>query len=530
MQTQPSLAIARALKQRQPETRIMFGGSNAFSEMGRSLIENFNCIDLVAHGEADLIIEPAVRALRGEPGFSLDALRGISFRRGGAVVDQSSGAADVVMDDIPLPDYDDYFRTVRMIERQSAQTLDLPQYLPVETARGCWWGEKSHCTFCGLNADRMRFRSKSPENAIAQFRELYQRYRVSNFFAVDNIIDHRYYDTVLRALAEQEQRFFIHYEIKANLKREQVQLLASSGVRKVQPGIESLSTPVLKIMRKGISASQNIQTLKWLTEFGLQTTWFLLYGFPGEELDHYKEIARLIPRLMHLTPPMELAPVYIERFSPYQTNPRAFGIQIEGPTQWYEMAFPNVPGEQLKRLAYRFDFAEPTRDAAINHFVERNLRALTSEWQARYQKYGCTLSMVHGPRDTVIICGPLQRPERLVRTGPLVSAILRQCESLCLERDILSRLDDSDEREVEDGAAALPVGAYQDFLKASSHLVVTPVQPDTSLHELLERLDAGGLLLRENGKLLSLPVNRTEFARTWWAGTRRKVAETVLFG
>jgi radical SAM superfamily enzyme YgiQ (UPF0313 family) len=36
----------------------------------------------------------------------------------------------------------------------------------METARGCWWGAKHHCTFCGLNQNDMAFRAKSPQCAM----------------------------------------------------------------------------------------------------------------------------------------------------------------------------------------------------------------------------------------------------------------------------------------------------------------------------------------------------------------------------
>jgi radical SAM superfamily enzyme YgiQ (UPF0313 family) len=41
-----------------------------------------------------------------------------------------------------------------------------------ETSRGCWWGEHSHCTFCGLNGSTMLYRSMAPENTLALFDSL----------------------------------------------------------------------------------------------------------------------------------------------------------------------------------------------------------------------------------------------------------------------------------------------------------------------------------------------------------------------
>ena len=52
------------------------------------------------------------------------------------------------------------------------------------------------------------------------------------------------------------------YEVKSNLRKEDVRQLREAGVVAIQPGIESLSDEVLRIMRKGVSALQNIQLLK----------------------------------------------------------------------------------------------------------------------------------------------------------------------------------------------------------------------------------------------------------------------------
>src|SRR5262249_42034030 len=145
----------------------------------------------------------------------------------------------------------------------------------VETSRGCWWGEHSHCTFCGLNGLGMAFRSKSPKRAVKEITELWDRYsdRATNVLAVDNILDYRYIKTVLPQLAQQTKRFSLFYETKANLKKEQIAHFAEAHIKHIQPGIESLSSRVLKIMRKGISALHNVQMLKWCLEYNITPFW-----------------------------------------------------------------------------------------------------------------------------------------------------------------------------------------------------------------------------------------------------------------
>ena len=106
----------------------------------------------------------------------------------------------------------------------------------------------------------------------------------------------------------------ICYEIKANLTKEQVRLLAQAGIRDVQPGIESLSTPLLRLMKKGCSRLQNIQLLKWCRELGVRPIWNILWGFPGEDPAEYSEMAAMMPALSHLQPPMSAAKLRLDRF------------------------------------------------------------------------------------------------------------------------------------------------------------------------------------------------------------------------
>ena len=61
-----------------------------------------------------------------------------------------------------IPDFDDYFGAA-----QAPSYCDTVVRLSAESSRGCWWGAKSHCTFCGLNGGTMAFRAKSAERFAA---------------------------------------------------------------------------------------------------------------------------------------------------------------------------------------------------------------------------------------------------------------------------------------------------------------------------------------------------------------------------
>jgi ribosomal peptide maturation radical SAM protein 1 len=344
-----SLALAGRLKALRPETVVVFGGANWEGEMGIALHERLPFVDYVCSGEADESF-PQLLARIGE-GRDPDDVPGVVFRRGARTL--STGPAPLVrdLDRLPPPDFDDY---VEALESSPAAISVTPLML-LETSRGCWWGAKRHCTFCGLNGGAMTYRSKTAELALAELRRLRDRYGATVVSVVDNILDMRYFKTLLPRIADENLELELFYEVKANLTREHVRLLAAAGVRNIQPGIESLSDDVLALMRKGTTALQNVQLLKWCREYGIRPDWNLLYGFPGEDPRDYAQMIPLIQSIRFLEPPGAHGSIRLDRFSPYHSDPRSFGMLRVRALPAYHYLYP-FDDAALARVAYYFDF------------------------------------------------------------------------------------------------------------------------------------------------------------------------------
>ena len=189
------------------------------------------------------------------------------------------------MDALPTPDFREYYEQLRLIWDLDWVTGTKTVEMPVESSRGCWWGEKHHCTFCGLNGSTMGFRQKSPEKVVAELLTQLQLHPNNKVRFVDNIMPLSYYETLLPKLAEIGTELDIFYEQKANVTFAKMKLLRAAGVR-IQPEIKSLSTALLQRMRKGVSATQNIMLLRFCLTFGVAVAWNLLHDFPG---DHEEE-------------------------------------------------------------------------------------------------------------------------------------------------------------------------------------------------------------------------------------------------
>lgn len=346
-QTCACLAVARRLKEGSHPPIILFGGANCEGEMGLQLIRSFPWIDYVCTGEGDEAAPAFLERLlrHGDP----RPVPGILKQ--GVSQSLTHPARVHEMDSLPIPDYSDYFERLR----DSTIGARLSPRLMIETARGCWWGEKHHCTFCGLNGETMTYRSKSPERVVQELRYLSETYGVSRVDCVDNILDLRYLPTVFPELIRNGPKLELFYETKANLRFDQLHTLREGGVRSIQPGIESFSNQVLRLMRKGCTGLQNIQLLRWCEELGIGVGWNILYGFPGESPSEYERMARLIPLLAHLQPPGYCGHVRLDRFSPLFVGREESGLTGVRPMSSYSYVFP-LEDEDLRRLAYFFEF------------------------------------------------------------------------------------------------------------------------------------------------------------------------------
>jgi ribosomal peptide maturation radical SAM protein 1 len=371
-QNTASFALAVRLKERYPHLLTVFGGANFDGEMGPEFVRSVDCVDVAVTGEGDLAFPRLLCALAA--GEEISTVPGVVRREGGEVRVTAPAPPKDGLDDLPAPDYDEYFQHAEdlgLLPRAARRTA----WLPIETSRGCWWGAKHHCTFCGLNGTTMRFRSKSPERVLDELAQQSRRYRTFRFEAVDNILDPNYLRHFFPALVQGGAGYEFFYEVKANLSREQVKLLALAGVTHIQPGLESLSSNVLRLMRKGVSAAQNVNLLRWARYYGIDVAWNILWGFPGETQQDQTDQTAAIPHLVHLQPPSGAERIWLERFSPlYQERDTTLRRPAE-PQRGYRYVYPD--GIDLHRVAYFFDGEV---DGALPDTAYAGLRAGAAEW------------------------------------------------------------------------------------------------------------------------------------------------------
>jgi len=471
-----SLTLAKLIKDLYPNVRIVFGGANFDGEMGLEQLRAFPWIDYVVVGEGEDVFPSLTKKILHDD--EKEFLPGIAFREGEKIHFKPNTTLFSDFKKIGPPDYDDYFEMVKELEGQGSTGLN--RILLYEGSRGCWWGEKHHCTFCGLNAQSMQFRAKSSEQVTQEMDILSSRYDTTRFRLVDNIIDLKYIDHLFGKLAAGHYDLDVFMETKANLTKQQIQTLAQGGVKCMQPGIESLSGAQLKEMDKGVSPLQNIQCLKWSRYYNLDVNWNILLGFPQETNADYQRQIELIPGIFHLQPPEGTGKLWLERFSPYFMRPKEYGVRISGPGTAYEYVY-DARKVDLNKIAYDFEYEIEWK---VDPALYDQLVQLVAEWRRRYFSpsrpflfYAKALSYV------TIYDGRTDQPTNERFNWP-ASFIIELCNETPKTIDQITRA-------------------------TSEHAPASMTDPDRSVEKAMVSLVEKRLLVEDKGRYftLALPVN-----------------------
>jgi ribosomal peptide maturation radical SAM protein 1 len=290
---------------------------------------------------------------------------------------------------------------------------------------------------------------------------------VGQVLAVDNIMSYGYFRDLLPMLKQRNPGVSLFYEMKANLKR----------VLSIQPGIESLSSHVLRLMRKGVSALQNVALLRMCREYGIELAWNLLYGFPGETPEDYQETAEVIEALYHLKPPGAVARIRLDRFSPNFDFAEQFGFVNVRPNGIYGHLYGLPPGA-IANLAYFFEF-----DYADGHTPAAYVAPALEKIEAWKANRGGDLVKRYGsePELTLVDTRPGRRSLHFPLNG--------------LQREIYDFCDEIRSLDALEAFAAQRAGR--------------PVAIGALIAQFLEYK----LMLREGGHYLSLAVDPTRARR-----------------
>ncbi len=350
-----SISLANRIKQENSNCTVIMGGSNCLPPMGEEIVKNIQSIDFTFSGPSLKSFPRFIRhTLDGEP-EKRHRIRGVfspsNCRPGGThhnrPAEELKGEELNINTEIEI-DYDDFFRSLD----GKLKGENINPVLLFETSRGCWWGEKSRCSFCGMDSATLRSQVMNPGLAVKTINSVL-RYapRCRIFMATDIIMPKNYPREVFPRIKTPPHTTLL-YEVRATMDREELRSISTAGVKAVSSGIECLSTSSLKLAGKGTSVFSNIMFMKNCLLADVHPAWLFLVGIPGESGDTYRRYLEIIPRVLHLPPPYYVSPVIFERDNYYFYHPGEFGLNLK-PYDWYEMIYP-LDNDITDRLAILF--------------------------------------------------------------------------------------------------------------------------------------------------------------------------------
>jgi magnesium-protoporphyrin IX monomethyl ester (oxidative) cyclase len=340
-----SFALARLIKHRNPSTLVVMGGANCDSPAGEEIVRQFGPIDFVFSGCGLKSFPDFIQACIDNDDKARERINGV-FSKSNCDLKSLDAPATRLSTVLPTGDeydinnwieldYDSYFDDLE----QNFPEFDIRPTLPFETARGCWWGERSHCTFCGLNRHHMNYRPMKSENAVRLIRSLFRYAQKSAMLmSTDNILPLPYIKEVLPRL-DTPENLTIFYQLKANLRDEDVKTFARARVKQITPGFEALSSYTLDLMAKGVTAFKNIEVMKLCLKYDVFPGWSFLVGSPGEPESVYAKYYDDLDHFVHLPPPQGLFTIAFHRFSPHFMKAAEYGLDLK-PIDYYAFTYP----------------------------------------------------------------------------------------------------------------------------------------------------------------------------------------------
>ncbi len=379
-QTTASLALANKLKLVNPDVVTVMGGGACIGGMGMEFARQFDSIDYVFSGLGLCSFSQFVGNYLKDDMPACDDIKGVFSKTNQSSWDESDVTScmgeELDINENLILNYDHFLDSCEA----TFPNGEIQPRLLFETSRGCWWGERMTCSFCGLNGPSICYHAMTSENALEHIQALIKYQSRCDFFAsVDNIMKPEYITEVFTKI-QLPPTHKIQYEVRADLKEKDLETLCKAGVSLIQPGIEALSSDTLKLMRKGTTAFSNIRFLKACAKQPVSLAWNLLILSPGEDEKTYEKYLEDLDHLTHLHPPYAALSIEYLRFTRYFENADEFDLDLQ-PDMFYSLIYP-YDEDSISRLAFKF--MDHNCDYAKMHHWLGLLNEKIQSWRSRW--------------------------------------------------------------------------------------------------------------------------------------------------
>lgn len=230
------------------------------------------------------------------------SIKGLAFRQGTEVVINSLRPLVHDLDTLPWP--------LRGDIQQSARGIGVA---PVLASRGCL----HNCSFCSIRqfysgAPGLLRRTRSPQDVVAEMKELYQKRGVRLFlfqdddFAAKSAKQRLWVSTFLETLAAEGLGQKIGWKISCRVDDVESGLMArckDQGLMVVYLGVESGNSLGLRTLNKHVTIEQNMAAMETLKKLGLEFDMGYMLFDPDSTLETVRENLHFLRKVSRMGGP-----------------------------------------------------------------------------------------------------------------------------------------------------------------------------------------------------------------------------------
>jgi radical SAM superfamily enzyme YgiQ (UPF0313 family) len=283
--------LINRIKQFHPDLPIIIGGPHCTLLPEKALVETKADICVQGDGESTIV---AIRSAL-EKKQELSDTPGIIYRSPDGIKYGPTVQIIRDLDTIPFPD-----RTLvkkYVYGHEYNPRLKAGEFTSIMTSRGCPFS----CRFCSRGSVSMqRYRTRSPENILAELREIKkQGYHYVSFvddcFPVNTQQTHVLFDAIIN------EQLGLKFSVTATrvdlMDKGLYQKMKQAGVVHIQFGLESGNQDVLDFYNKQTTVEMIKKAVHLSHETGFFTTGSFIFGAPFETREHFNRTLSLAKSL-----------------------------------------------------------------------------------------------------------------------------------------------------------------------------------------------------------------------------------------
>ena len=367
-----AIYLARSIKQVNPEVHIVIGGFICTEEGATKLLRSVPSFDSAAIGEGEETFDELLDAvLSGRSVHNIPSLISRDIGGGLQVGVKRPNLTGPQLDELPYPDFS--WLPSSVIERYGVE-------LPLLSTRGCYWGK---CTFCSDPVHWPETASREPKGVVDELIFQSSAYGWHKFYFCDLALNSTpdRFTTICKELIRQRLGLQMTLLMRPEryINREMLELAKDAGFRCIQFGMEAFSTSLLKRMRKGTTALDNLRLLKLGREVGIRITSNIITHYPGETIEEISQSYDLIKNHRSFFTRNSIADLYRFRARPHSPFLNAKGAQHSKlqviDTALSSRFFPDAQADDYPPLEYIVE--EEREDSEAQNALWEKVHSIT---------------------------------------------------------------------------------------------------------------------------------------------------------